>query len=55
MTGTKTVRLDLGAYSILERAKKQVNAIKKRRLEAENATFSDAVRYLQEEKAQAQE
>ncbi len=48
MTETKTVRLDLDAYNILEGTKKQINAEKKKKKQAENATFSDAVRYLRD-------
>jgi hypothetical protein len=64
MTETKTVRLDISAYDILDDVKKNLNAQKKRMNQAENATFSDAVRNmrtyvpgtaLRKEKVQAQD
>lgn len=56
MTETKTVRVDLDAYNILNEAKKQLNKDKSRKKQAENATISDAVRALHgRKKAQAQE
>lgn len=63
MTETKTVRLDIDAYNILESVRDYLNAEKRRRGQAENAAFQDAVRFmrnyvpavvLKKEKAQAQ-
>ncbi len=51
MTDTKLVRLDIDAYNILNRTKVRMNAEKKKRGQSENATFSDAVRFLAEKKS----
>jgi ribosomal protein S16 len=50
MTDTKVIRLDIGAYNILVKTKEKINAEKKKKNQSENATFSDAVRALIEDK-----